>query len=391
MTDALPASEEVSSPDVYIRIPQYIRKMYPEELGANGAVRALPPIKSKAAIATFGDSMFAVRLNETYTDTDALLMGERWYVTAAVRMARSILVVETADRDPLMILKGFDSVESPRVVIDQRIKWHALPGSDPNSTIHVPLPDDLRPSANGTFFFQALTGTLDPKHPAADVIPHRFKHYRAVQYSLDPNATNSKINVESDLSKHQMSGVYKPALAITTSKYLPRMMKLSLEPNGLIATVLGAIRGSASTLAEVAGIFVAGKNTIRVLLHHTVTEEDVSKYLFFAGVRAVESTFGVKQNLRPRTFSDTRGWNNKTPGTNTSSDRLIKISLRTGLAWSTAEVGPRLCAVLKLKFIKALGSEAVLGEAGSTEEAGHLHETAPGGLYRLSWIGAPQV
>ncbi len=94
----------------FLRVPAYARKVAPN---LPATVNLLPMIKGMEDMPK-GDVTFAVRLNETYMDVDALLAGERWFVAKACLRARRLTIVECADRDPLLVLDGFNEVENTK-------------------------------------------------------------------------------------------------------------------------------------------------------------------------------------------------------------------------------------------------------------------------------------
>ncbi len=170
------AEQALAAQPTFIRTPLFLRKLRTE---IPDTVPMLPVIKSPADFSHLPGAIYAVRLNESYTDVAALLLGERWYVVTAVKRAHQVMLIECADRDPLLLLYGFEAVERALVDVQKRVTWISLPSTGED------LPLELQPAAMGTFVFKSLTGTLPPDHPAYQKDVNKYKKYACVPFSVE--------------------------------------------------------------------------------------------------------------------------------------------------------------------------------------------------------------
>ena len=358
---------------IILRVPAYARKDFPD---LPPTVKMLPLMKTMSDLPR-GDVVYAVRLLESFTDTAAITRCERWYVVAAMKRAGVITVIEQCDRDPLLVLSAFHrDVDADPDTIRKCTRWAKMPTGD------VIFPADLLPTNCGKFIFQNMCSQIPVEHPGYHVALDKYKKTRAIPFS-----GLNKAEIEAKLLQSFLKGegVFMDYEAITTSNYADRMMKITLDSEATIATALLHLR----QLEVVKGVYVQGKGNLHVLLCDKVsaaTVTDISKCLF---VRGVESILGVSK--RPRT--PIKNYKPATTQDDFISKIVIKITSKDAVAIKT-DVAPRLCAFLSLKFIKCVGilgggAEAVLAEAKDEATALALHETCPGGVYRLCWQGAP--
>lgn len=330
-----------------LRVP----KFFADELHCPRSVDLLP---TKASDVT-PVGWFAIRLRDAFADTDALLRGERFYVTQAISMASKAFVVQCPDRDPLLLLK--DVSQSHVNTTSQHLKFLSLP----SDSVDLPDEDDV--------VFFAIQAPCGGAPLPTGAIPLKYKNYSILPVPV------SSLDAQS-LPPMLPKLLYYPRSAITNSTDASHIMSITVQK----AFDAAAIAIAVSEMGY-AFVHISNNNSVKVRCVDDVSQADINNILRIDGVLNV-----VNEGTKKKEWKQDR-----TPAgeqrTELGKKNECMIRRLDGNPVSEA-VANALRPLLGASKVRGVGVVA-FAVFGSEDEARKLHERVVNHMYAISYCGDP--
>jgi hypothetical protein len=266
-----------------LRVPAQFSTMICEGRRIN-TVPALTPnfdAQRDAIAAEHGPkTVFGARLNESYEDAGALMNGERGYVTQALKFAKSIVVIRTAGKDPLLL--AMDWQQSP---CEDPLSSRVMFSDDVTHDIKV---DGLESVAKGNVmhlaFQQIKQGTNPFANTDAQITAHKYKKYSTVTIPKGIEAFKGK----GTMNAFDPTGCFFsiPRACITSSKASARMLTLQLERDVDASAVAPKLFNNKTVQFAI----IKNKGAIRIVVPEgtAMDPDNIKKFAVdIGGIRAV--------------------------------------------------------------------------------------------------------